>query len=82
MVHETDTDTPSGSGTLSGSAAPSGSGTSTPASQNRPIVMPESFAALENEEWNSWKSTGENCHISPFFAETRQLSYFEAVLDL
>ena len=45
----------------SGSAAPSGSGTLNSVLQNRPVVMPESFAALDNEEWDSWISYFEDC---------------------
>ena len=41
MVTKSDSASPLGSGT------PSGSGTSTSALQNRPAVMPESLAALE-----------------------------------
>lgn len=46
MVTKSDSAIPSGSGT------PSGWGTSTSVSQNRLLAMPESFAALDNEEWD------------------------------
>lgn len=49
--------------TESDRATLSGSGTSTSMSQNRPVVMPESFAALDNEEWDSWISHFEDCAI-------------------
>ena len=49
--------------TESDSSTLSGSGTSTSVSQNRPVVMPESFAALDNEEWDSWISHFEDCAI-------------------
>ena len=42
------------------SASPSSPGASV-LSQHRPIVMPESFAALDSEEWDSWISHFEDC---------------------
>ena len=42
------------------SASPSSSGASV-LSQHRPIVMPESFAALNSKEWDSWISHFEDC---------------------
>ena len=49
--------------TESDSATPSGSGTSASVLQNRPVVMPESFPALDNKEWDSWTSHFEDCAI-------------------
>lgn len=40
---------------------PSSSGATAALSQNRPIVMPESFAALDSEEWDSWLAHFEDC---------------------
>ena len=49
--------------TKSDSATLSGSGTSTSVSQDRPVVMPESFAALDNKNWDSWISHFKDCAI-------------------
>ena len=46
MVKESNSATPSGSGAL----------IVTSVSQNRYVVMPESSAALDNEEWALWIS--------------------------
>ena len=44
-------------------AQPSSTGATAALSQNRPIVMPESFAALESEEWDSWIAHFEDCAV-------------------
>ena len=44
--------------------APSSGATAQAAtSSNRPIVMPEAFLAVENEEWDSWLSHFEDCAV-------------------
>ena len=40
---------------------PSSSGTATALSQNRPVAMPESFAALDSKEWDLWLVHFEDC---------------------
>ena len=47
----------------SDSAASSSLLTSASVSQNRPMVMPESFAALDSEEWDSRISHFEDCIV-------------------
>jgi len=44
-------------------STPSSSGATAALSQNRPIVMPESFAALESDEWDSWIAHFEDCAV-------------------
>ena len=59
----------------SDSATPSGSGTSTSVSQNRPVVMPEPFAALDNEEWDSWISHFEDCAVINGWSDERKAQF-------
>ena len=59
----------------SDSAASSGSGTSTSVSQNRPVVMPESFAALDSEEWDSWISHFEDCTVINGWSDERKAQF-------
>jgi len=54
------------------SAPSSGSGASTSVSQNRPVVMPESFAALDSEEWDSWISHFEDCAVINGWSDERK----------
>lgn len=61
--------------TESESATLSGAGTSTSVSQNRPVVMPESFAALDNEEWDSWISHFEDCAIINGWNDRRKAQF-------
>ena len=61
--------------TESDSATLSGSGTSTSVSQNRPVVMPESFAALDNAEWDSWISHFEDCAIINGWNDRRKAQF-------
>ena len=42
---------------------PSSTGATAALSQNRPIVMPESFASLESDEWDSWIAHVEDCAV-------------------
>ena len=57
------------------SAASSGSGTSASVSQNRPVVMPESFAALDSEEWDSWISHFEGCAVINGWSNERKAQF-------
>ena len=59
----------------SDSATPSSSGTSTSVSQNKPVVMPESFAALDNEEWDSWISPFEDCAVINGWSNERKAQF-------
>ena len=59
----------------SDSATPSGSGTSTSVSQNRPVVMPEPFAALDNEEWDSRISHFEDCAVINGWSDERKAQF-------
>ena len=43
--------------------ASASSGTPAANLSHRPIVMPESFSALDNEEWDSWVSHFEDCAV-------------------
>ena len=44
-------------------STPFTSGATATLSQNRPIVMPESFAALESDQWDSWIAHFEDCAV-------------------
>ena len=57
------------------SAASSGSGTSASVSQNMPVVMPESFAALDSEEWDSWISHFEDCAVINGWSNERKAQF-------
>ena len=57
------------------SAASAGSGTSASVSQNRPVVMPESFAALDSEEWDSWISHFEDCAVINGWSNERKAQF-------
>ena len=59
----------------SDSAASSGSGTSASVSQNRPVVMPESFAALDSEKWDSWISHFEDCAVINGWSDKRKAQF-------
>ena len=48
-------------GTEGENTTPSSSGSAAALSQHRPIVMPESFAALDSEEWDSWLAHFQDC---------------------
>lgn len=56
-------------------ATPASSGASAALSQNRPIVMPESFAALDNEEWDSWISHFEDCSVLNEWNDERKAQF-------
>ena len=57
------------------SATPSGSGTLTSVSENRPVVMPESFAALDSKEWDSWISHLEDCTVINGWSDGRKVQF-------
>ena len=57
------------------SASPASSGASAALSQHRPIVMPESFAALDSEEWDSWISHFEDCAELNEWNEARRAQF-------
>ena len=59
----------------SDSAASSGAGASASVSQNRPVVMPESFAALDSEEWDSWISHFEDCAVINGWSDERKAQF-------
>ena len=44
-------------------------------SQNRPVVMPESFAALDSKEWDSWISHFKNCAVLNGWSDERKVQF-------
>lgn len=56
-------------------AQPSSTGATAALSQNRPIVMPESFAALESEEWDSWIAHFEDCAVINGWSAERKAQF-------
>ena len=59
----------------SDSAASSGSGTLASLSQNRPVVMPESFAGLDSKEWDSWISHFEDCTVINGWSDEQKVQF-------